>query len=175
MSNAESTGDDFTTNMRNRIQEWLQEQGWQVGTEGAPNANWMLTANDRQQRHVSIVQPANRKDQIVIFAGLTVSPEHRAQIAQMPEHERIDLIFTLRNNLILLGAGYTGIGDPLEDMIFDTSIYFDGLSKDSFLKGVTQVRNASILARSIIAQALNNPPPEQEEADQQIGFRPPRD
>ena len=69
-------------------------------------------------------------------------------------------------------AGWRGIGDNMERMIFDEVVYMDALTKSSLLLAGRHVRNATILVRTIISRRFNEaPPPEPERLP--MGFQPP--
>lgn len=175
MANAESTSDNFSIRMRDRIRDYLATEGWQVGLKTARGAQWVLTADDRQGRPLTIIHPTpvlGQTDRIVIIAALALDPAHQTEYTNLSAESQRDLIFELRHQIILLGAGYQGIGDPLRLMGFDEVVYFDGLTKNDFLRAVRLVRNAIILARTIIARRFNHPPPPVPERHP-IGFQPP--
>jgi len=169
MSISETTGDGESEVRRARIQQWLMEEGWQIGLRTLPDTLWALVCNDPQKRHITIVQEAGRKDRIIMAAGLKVAPEHQSRISQLPEKERHNLIVELRQYIILLDVGFAGIQDPLQLIIFDQRIYDDGLTKDAFLQRITKVRNAGILAANIISRYLSEPPPPSPE-EKRIGY-----
>ena len=173
MSNSESTEDALAEARRNKVQQWLMEEGWQVGLRILPDTVWVLTCEDQGKRHITIVQETGRKDRIAIVAALSVGAQHQERLNQLPQKERRELIFELRQAIILLDVGYAGIQEPLKQMIFDQRIYDDGLSKDAFLQRITKVRNASVLAVNIIAQHLSEPPPAPQE-EKHIGFVAPK-
>lgn len=177
MMNAESSSDQFSEKLRDTVQRYLNTEGWQVGVVAAPDAQWVLTANDSQGRHIRVVHPQpilGQTDTLVILTGLQLSPGHKSRYANLTPEQKRDLIFDLRHQIILLGAGYVGLLDPLERMVFEDVVYFDGLTKNSFLQSVRKVRNATILARTIIARRFNEPPPPEPEMERRsIGFHIP--
>jgi len=163
MDNAESTSSDLSTRLRQRITEYLTSEGWRVGGAKCPQgAQWVIEANDGMGRPITIYQestPLRIVERIIIATGLTLSDEHQEKYANLSLEDRRDLIYDLRQHLLLLGVGYAGLADPLTKMLFDDIVYLDELSKGGFLKSVRKVRNAGILAATIIARRFNEPPP----------------
>lgn len=163
MDNSESTSNDLGTKLRQRITEYLTSEGWRVGAAKYPQgAQWVIEANDGMGRPITIYQestPLRVVERIIIATGLTLSDEHQEKYATVSLKDRRDLIYDLRQHLLLLGVGYGGLTDPLTKMLFDDMVYLDELSKGEFLKSVRKVRNASILAATIIARRFNEPPP----------------
>lgn len=168
--NNESTQNEMGTRIKERVQQWLMEDGWQVGQLSAPDAKWVLNVNDGRGRQVLIVQPVDKKDAVELVAGLNVIRGHQERLSQLPRNEKHALIYKLRHALIQLDISYSGIGESLQLIQMSTVIYFDGLSKDSFLRWVNRVRNAVILTRGVISQTLAEPPPPPE-TKPQMGFR----
>jgi len=163
MDNAESTSNDLSTKLRQRVTEYLTSEGWRVGGAKYPQGTqWLIAANDDKGRPISVYQestPLKVVERIIIATGLTLSDEHQEKYADLSLEDKSDLIYDLRQHLLLLGVGYGGLIDPLTKMLFDDIIYLDELSKGGFLKSVRKVRNASILAATIIARRFNEPPP----------------
>jgi hypothetical protein len=163
MDNAESTSNDLSTKLRQRITEYLTSEGWRVGGAKYPKgAQWVIEANDGKGRPITIYQestPLRIVERIMIITALVLGDEHQGKYADLSIEDRRDLIYDLRQHLILLGVGYGGLVDPLTKMLFEDIIYLDELSKGGFLKSVRKVRDASILANTIISRRFNEPPP----------------
>lgn len=163
MDNAESTSNDLSTKLRQRITEYLTSEGWRVGGAKYPQGTqWLIEANDGLGRPVIIYQestPLKVIERILVVTALTLSDEHQEKYTDLSLEDKRDLIYDLRQHIILLGIGYAGLIDPLTKMFFEDIIYLDELSKGEFLKSVRKVRNAGILAATIIARRFNEPPP----------------
>jgi len=163
MDNAESTSNDLSTKLRQRITEYLTSEGWRVGGARYPQGTqWVIDANDGKGRPITIYQestPLRIVERILIITALKLGDEHQEKYADLGIEDRRDLIYDLRQHLILLGIGYGGLIDPLTEMLFEDIVYLDELSKGEFLKSVRRVRNASILAATIISRRFNEPPP----------------
>lgn len=163
MDNAESTSNNFNTKLRQRITEYLTSEGWRVGGAKYPQgAQWVIEANDGVGRSITVYQESTALkalERIMIVTALTLGDEHQEKYAGLSLEDKRDLIYDLRQHLILLGVGYAGLTDPLAKMLFEDIIYLDDISKGEFLKSVRKVRNASILAATIISRRFNEPPP----------------
>ena len=163
MDNAESTSNDLSTKLRQRITEYLTSEGWRVGGAKYPKGTqWLVEANDDKGRPIAIYQESTALkvvERITIVTALTLSDEHQEKYADLSLEEKRDLIYDLRQHLVLLGIGYAGLADPLTKMLFEDIIYMDELSKGGFLRSVRRVRSAGILAATIISRRFNEPPP----------------
>ena len=122
----------------------------------------IIQANDDKGRPITVYQestPLRVMERIIVATGLKLSNEHREKYANLSLEDRRDLIYDLRQHLLLLGIGYAGLEDPITNILFEDLIYIDDLSKGEFLRSVRKVRNASLLAATIIARKFNEPPP----------------
>lgn len=159
MSLADEEEKDFSTAWRDKIEGWLQEEGWTVGHETVAGSKWTLTARDRQGRPLALGHPAASKDQIVIELGIKLDTPFQDQIGTLDTTEGRNLIFDLREAVILLGVQYADIALPLREFRLQAVCYFDGLSKNEFLGRIHRVRDAAVLANDRISRAVNRPPP----------------
>jgi hypothetical protein len=172
MSLADEEEKDYVTAWRDKIEEWLQEEGWTVGHETVPGVSWVLTARDAQGRPLTLGHPSASKDQIVIQLGLVLDTSLQQQIGQIEATGRRNLIFDLHEAAILLGIQYGEISEPLRRFFFQCVCYFDGLSKNELLGRINRVRDAGVLAMDKINRAVNKPPPP-EPARPRLGFDTP--
>jgi len=163
MDNADSTSNDLGTKLRQRIIEYLTSEGWRVGGARYPQGTqWLIEANDDVGRPITIYQASIKLrviERIVVVTALALGDEHQEKYTELSLEDKRDLIYDLRQHLILLGVGYAGLTDPLTKMLFEDIIYPDELSKGEFLKSVRKIRNAGILAATIISRRFNEPPP----------------
>ncbi len=172
MSLTDEEEKDFATAWRDKIEGWLQEEGWTVGHETVAGAKWVLTLRDRQGRPLALGHPAASKDQISIELGIKLDTPLQDQIRTLDPTERRNLIFDLREAVILLGVQYANIAEPLGEFQLQAICYFDGLSKNELLGRIHRVRDAAILANDRVSRAVNRPPPTTPPRSQ-LGFKTP--
>ena len=171
MSLANEGEKDFATTWRDKIEGWLQEEGWTVGHETVAGTKWALTVRDRQGRPLALGHPSASKDQIVIELGIRIEPSLQQQIGGLDSTERSNLAFDLHEAMILLGVQYANIAVPLHEFQLQAICYFDGLSKNELLGRINRVRDAGVLALDKIARSVNQPPPP-EPPRPPLGFKP---
>ncbi len=172
MSLADEEEKGFATAWRDKIEGWLQEEGWTVGHETVAGAKWALTVRDRQGRPLVLGHPASSKDQISIEMGIKLETALQQQIGILDPAERRNLIFDLHEAVILLGVQYGHIAEPLSEFQLQAICYFDGLSKNELLGRIHRVRDAAILALDRVSRAVNRPPPPTPPRSQ-LGFKTP--
>ena len=178
MDNAESTSNEFTTKLRQRVTEYLTSEGWRVGGAKHPQGTqWLLEANDDKGRPIFVYQESTALktiERIMIGAAIRLGHEHQEKYLDLSPEDKRDLIYDLRQHLLLLGVGYAGLGDPLIKIVVEDIVYFDDLSKGEFLKSVRKVRNASLLVATVISRRFNEPPPP-EPPRPALGFHAPEE
>ena len=118
---------DFSSQWRERIEEWLQEEGWQVGHQAAQNMRWVLTVRDAQGRPLVIAHIAEGKDRLLIELGIRVGDDLQRQLGDMSAHERRNLLFDMHEGLILIGVQWMDIQEPLRAFRIAATCHFDGL------------------------------------------------
>ncbi len=113
---------------------------------------------------------ATSKDGIVIQMGLALEQTQTEQIAQMEVQDRNNLLFDVREGLLYLGLQYN-IQPNFSQIIIESTLYFEGLTKNELLGRIHRVRDGGILCIDKILRAFNHPPPAPTQA--RIGFPTP--
>jgi len=156
--------------VRDRIMAWLMQENWRIGQLTAPDAQWILTAEDPASRKIVIGQKAGTTDQIVIQGGVGVVDPVRNQINALSRIERQKFIIEMGLQLMQVGVEYAGLDEePIGNITVAQRIYYDGLTKDAFLQRVSLVRNGVQVVLFNIAKRFGQEPPPQD----RIGFRTP--
>ncbi len=164
--NADDTSSADQEEKRVTIQGWLQEEGWSTRFETAPEASWAITGVDQGNRHLVVAQRHDRHDQILINGSVNVSQQHRECIGALSEDERTEFMYELMFRLLTLDIEFDIIGQPLERVNIAQRIYYDGLTKDSFLQRVSLIRKGVVLViTSVQRQCAERPHPKE------LGFR----
>ena len=88
MSLSDEEEKDFATAWRDKIEGWLQEEGWTVGHETVAGAKWVLTLRDRQGRPLALGHPADSKDQLSIELGIKLDTPLQDQVRTLDPTER---------------------------------------------------------------------------------------
>lgn len=147
--------------VRDRMQTWLLDEGWQLSEKTHGDALWLLEARDSAGRHIVVGQKQGRADQVLLEGAVALADAHSQAFTALPHEDRQELLWELRFTLLNLGVEFHGIQDPLTRLMIGQRIYYDGLSKDTFLQRVSQVRNGILAAIWTVARRLNfSPTPE---------------
>jgi len=125
---------------RDKIKAWLVQEGLFKAEDQPENLYFQLAAEFPAQsgRHLSIIQPKNREDMIVVFSRIRLADSHQKALAAMPPKDRDRLIWKMRYDLLFQDSSFEmepGGGD-LQSLRFTREIYYDGLTKNNLMEAV---------------------------------------
>jgi hypothetical protein len=129
---------------RDKVQNWLMSEGWQIAEPTHPDFAWLIRAEDGGERRILVGQNKAREDRVHLEANVRISDEHRKQFEKLSEEKRREVLWNLRYRLLLMNVDFVGVAEPLQDVILTQRIYLDGLTKDAFIQRFLTVRNAVI-------------------------------
>lgn len=139
--------------VRDKIQNWLMSEGWQISEQAHPDLKWLVRAEDAGQRRILVGQSKAREDLIYLEARVSLSEEHRRKFENLPEGKRRESLWSLRFRLLQMNLDFAGVAEPMDAVILTQRIYMDGLTKDAFIQRFLMVRNAVI---AVIWSAIQN-------------------
>lgn len=147
---------------RARVQNWLIQEGWQIGELQSPQASWIIQATDQQGRVVLVAQPLAVSDKLDIHAQLTLDSQTAANLEHLESKERHVFLCEVRSDIIRLGVDYAEAGkqpDLPTQLVLQQQIYDDGLTKDNFSQRVHQVIKAVCLVQLAFGRKFTDPNP----------------
>lgn len=147
---------------RERVQEWLMSEGWQIAEQSHPNLAWLIRAEDAAERKILVGQDKVKQDYIHLEARVNIADEHRKRFESHPENRRREILWRLRFRLLSMNVDFAGVAEPMQAVLLTQRIYLDGLTKDLFIQRFLMVRNAVIAVIWSIIQDLEgvDPPAE---------------
>jgi hypothetical protein len=152
--------DQSTEATRDKIQNWLMSEGWQIAEPTHPEFTWLIRAEDAGERRILVGQNKAREDRVHLEANVRISDDHRKQFESLKEEKRREALWNLRFRLLQMNVDFVGVGEPLQDVILTQRIYLDGLTKDAFIQRFLTVRNAIIaVIWSTIKDLMDVKPP----------------
>ena len=157
MSGAEK--EQETQGTRDKIQNWLMAEGWNIAEQAHPDLAWLIRAEDAGGRRILVGQSKVRPDQIHLEALVTIADEHRKKFESLSEDKRREILWKLRFRLLLMNVDFAGVAEPMQGVMLTQRIYLDGLTKDSFIQRFLIVRNAVITVIWSIIQDLEGVEP----------------
>jgi len=151
---------------RDKIQNWLMSEGWQIAEQAHPNMSWLVRAEDAGGRRILVGQSKAREDVIHLEARVNIEDDYRQRFESLPEDERRKILWDLRFRLLQMNVDFAGVAERLEAVVLTQRIYLDGLTKDAFIQRFLIVRNAEIAVIWSVIQNLEGvePPAESTKA-----------
>jgi hypothetical protein len=151
--------DQSTETIRDRVQNWLMSEGWQIAEPTHPEFAWLIRAEDGGERRILVGQNKAREDRVHLEANVKISDDHRKLFESLPEIKRKEILWNLRFQLLQMNVDFAGVAEPLQDVILTQRIYLDGLTKDAFIQRFITVRNSVIAVIWSSIQYLENVKP----------------
>jgi len=151
-----------TEAIRDKVQNWLMSEGWQIAEQSHPNLVWLIRAEDAAERRILVGQDKVRQDYIHLEARVNIADEHRKKFESLPENRRREILWRLRFRLLLMNVDFVGVAEPMQAVLLTQRIYLDGLTKDAFIQRFLMVRNAVITVIWSIIQDLEGVEPPSE-------------
>lgn len=125
-----------------KIRRWLSQEGLLEEALQDEDLQFHFAAvyPKGSGRHVSILQPKDREDMIVVFSRIRLADAHRKALAQMPPPERERFLWRMRYDLLFQKSSFEMEpgGPELQSIHFTREIYYDGLSKNSLMEAIRE-------------------------------------
>lgn len=144
------------------IQKWLIEEDFKIQAVRDPNSWFNLLVEDKQGRKTNVAQQLEKVDHITIGTKLLIHKSHQSKLRQMKVEDRNNLFWELRLGLLDRGVGFSAITMPFKEITVSMGIFYDGLSKDRFIRRLFDVRKALLYVSWIIERALGEPEPSEQ-------------
>jgi hypothetical protein len=127
---------------RDRITVWLTQEGLFKEQVSDDNLYFQVAAEypTRSGRHVSIIQPKNHEDMIVVFSRIRLADVHQKAISAMLPKERERLLWMIRYELLFQESSFEmePAGGDLQSIRFTREIYYDGLNKNKLMEAIRE-------------------------------------
>ena len=125
-----------------KIKTWLVLEGLFKEELQAENLYFQIAAEfpAKSGRHLSIIQPKDHEDMIVVFSRIRLADSHQKALSAMPPKERERLIWQMRYDLLFQDPSFEmepGGGD-LRSIRFTREIYYDGLTKNKLMEVIRE-------------------------------------
>ena len=149
---------------RDKIQNWLMAEGWNIAEQTHPDLAWLIRAEDAGGRRILIGQNKAKPDLLHLEARVNVGDEHKGKFASLPDEKRREILWRLRFRLLMMNVDFAGVTEPMEAVVLTQRVYLDGLTKDTFIQRFLTIRNAVIAVIWSIMQDLEGVEPPAESA-----------
>jgi len=141
-----------------KIKRWLESEEYsyvQIFGELARNTLFSYVITLSPEREFVVFQPSNKNDSICISGVLVLSADQIKKLRQKPKDEQVEIFMELQLKLASLDVEFTFEGRAVCRRIgINHTIYFDGLTKDRFLKAISMFHKAYSLASWVLEKSI---------------------
>jgi hypothetical protein len=125
---------------KEKIKNWLVQEGLFKAEDLPENLYFQLAAEfpAKSGRHLSIIQPKNHEDMIVVFSRIRLADAHQMALSAMPPKEKERLLWQMRYDLLFQDASFEiePAGSDMQSIRFTREIYYDGLTKNELMQAI---------------------------------------
>ena len=133
---------EIVADTRDKIKSWLTEEGLfkeELQSEGLYiqiAAEFPLGSG----RHLSIIQPRDHEDLIVVFSRIVLADVHQRALSAMAPKKREQLLWQMRYDLLFQESNFEmePIGADMRSIRFTREIFYDGLTKNKLMEVVRE-------------------------------------
>jgi hypothetical protein len=141
-----------------KIKRWLESEEFscvQIIGELARNTLFSYVVTLSTEIEIVVFQPSDRKDSICLSGALVLSEDQVKRLLQKSKVDQVELFMELQLNLASVDVEFTFEGGEVCRRIgINHTIFFDGLTKDRFFKGISMFNKAYSLASWILKKSL---------------------
>jgi len=128
--------------IRDKVKVWLNQEALFKEELEDENLYFQLAAEypPKSGRHLSIIQPKNHEDMLVVFSRIRLADPHKAALSSMPPKEKERLIWQIRYDLLFHDTSFEMESDEsgLQSIRFMREIYYDGLTKNKLMEAIRE-------------------------------------
>lgn len=148
--------------MKPRILRWLEELKLASERVENPKADLHLLVEFPREtgQKLDLIFP-KEEDLLLIGCAIPLPEEHQALMEKLKQREREAIIWDFRYSFSFMPVGFHlhHPGGILKKFTVSTGIYADGLTKDAFVRTITEVHKTKILGIWIMERRLGYMPP----------------
>ncbi len=127
---------------RDKIKRWLTEEGLFKEEVPGENLYYQIAAEfpASSGRHLSIIQPRDHEDMIVVFSRIMLAEIHQKAFSALPPREKEQLLWRMRYDLLFQDSSFEiePVGADMRSIRFTREIYYDGLTKNKLMEAVRE-------------------------------------
>lgn len=134
----------MSSDVRNRIKEWLTDEGLYETEVKDDNAHFNFAAR-HQNITFHVFQPLSRKDSVLLVCSLNLNMEQKERLTKIERQELYQKLLATDNLFEFL----PNINN-LENIRIQDFIFYDGLTKNEFMKTVFKLLKTVQVVNSFI-------------------------
>ena len=140
---------DASRAMHERIRKWMAEEGWDVRDVDDPQASFNVMATLQSGPNVNIFQYKHHVDRITFSQHWLFDAEFQSAISRLPEPVVRAAVWNIYRDVSMMGVEFSGLDTPTTEMTMRAYVFFDGLTKDTFVqRALLTIRALSLAIRT---------------------------
>lgn len=128
--------------VRDKIKTWLVQEGLFKAELEDESLNFQIAAEypAGSGRYLSVIQPKEHEDMIVIISRIMLAESHQKAFAALPIPEKERLKWQMRFDLLFQDSSFEiqPAGADMRSIRFNREIYYDGLTKDRLMQAIRE-------------------------------------
>lgn len=144
--------------MREKIEQWLVEEGQFNRYVDHPNAHWVLLANHpkSQPTTVSIINPRTSPDRALVEVSVNIADDVRQLFQRLPVQQRESVLrqLSMELNRFPISFGMIHPQGILQQLVLQQEIFSDGLSKHALFTAIQNVYKAFLQSQWLLQKEL---------------------
>lgn len=128
--------------VRDEIKTWLIQENLFKEEVVNESLHFQIAAEfpARSSRYLSIIQPKDHEDMIVVFSRIVLAEVHQKAIMTLLPQEKEKLMWQIRYDLLFRQSNFEiePGGMDMQSIRFMREIYYDGLSKDRLMEAIRE-------------------------------------
>ena len=149
---------DNKTQVRNKISQWIQDEGFELLPEEHPN-DFALKIKYSENETAYVIMRKDRKDSITVYTRSDFSPLDQKAFSNLSSGKKREFIDVISASLLNLNLHFRFHPNPeqMQSLEIKKDIFFDGLTKDRLFEVIDRVLSSMQLAHMAYFKYLPNP------------------
>jgi hypothetical protein len=144
--------------MKEKIENWLVEEGQFNRYVEHPNANWVLLVNHpkNQPTTVNIINPKVSPDRVLVEVSVNIAEDVQALFNKLSQTQREGVLrqLSMELNRFPISFGMIHPQGILRQLVLQQEIFSDGLSKHTLFTAIQNVYKAFLQSQWLLQKEL---------------------
>jgi hypothetical protein len=151
------TAPDPARAVHEQIRRWLAEEGWAIEDTPDPQNIFDVMITLQNGKPMNVFQRRESSDCISVGLNIVFDDTNLNRFNDLPRSAQQTILDEIERDAMIMGVEFEMNQTPIIEMLFSSSIYFDGLTKDRFIRTVLLVVRAISLSVRTITRGLESP------------------
>ena len=149
--------------LKNKINDWLIEEGFTVAQRKVPKTDFVLQITDLMGKggHVTVAKNEGQ-ERLVVYVGIGLAdPKFKLRYSKYKKQEKLDFLADFKMDLLKMGFDYgfrpqQNHLDNLDGVTLSLTAYIEGLTKPQFMDVVNRVKLGGFYVLTLISKKFGS-------------------